>query len=68
MCRSATLNVLVKWYIRLPSLHGPQGKTALLQFRLRVVPVLVHDELLEPWEQARVAEYLAVIEILLTSL
>ena len=56
--------VLVNWNIWLSALHGADCETALLQFGLGVIPVLVHDEVLQSWEETHVAKHVAVVQSL----
>jgi hypothetical protein len=46
--------------VRVVPVDGPEGEAALLQLRLRVVPLLVDDELLQPREEADLREHAAV--------
>ena len=62
MCKKITH--LVHRYIWLPSLHGPECETALLQLGLGIVPFLIGDELIEPGEEADLGEDLAVLQVL----
>ena len=54
---------LVDWNVWLPPLHGPEGEAALLQLGLWVVPLLVGDELVEPWEEADLSKHHAIIQV-----
>jgi len=56
--------VLVNWNIWLSALHGADCETALLQFGLGVIPVLVHDEVLQSWEETHVAKHVTVVQSL----
>jgi len=56
--------ILVNRNIWLTTLHGADCETALLQFGLGVIPVLVHDEVLQSWEETHVAEHVAVVQSL----
>uniref|UniRef100_A0A182Q3E9 Uncharacterized protein n=1 Tax=Anopheles farauti TaxID=69004 RepID=A0A182Q3E9_9DIPT len=60
--RSRALDHLVHRDVRFATVHRAQREAALLQLRLRIVPVLVHDEILQPREQTHVTEGLAVLE------
>ena len=62
MCKKITH--LVHRYIWLPSLHGSECETALLQLGLGIVPFLIGDELIEPGEEADLGEDLAVLQVL----
>uniref|UniRef100_A0A182JB47 Uncharacterized protein n=1 Tax=Anopheles atroparvus TaxID=41427 RepID=A0A182JB47_ANOAO len=62
--RPGALDHLVHRYVRLPAVHRAERKAALLQLRFRIVPVLVHDEVLQPREQTHVAERFAVLQLL----
>lgn len=63
-CNFNCANALVNGNVRFSSIHGPQGEAALLQLGLGVIPVLVHDKLLQSREEAHIAESCAVFQIL----
>jgi hypothetical protein len=57
-------HILVNWNIWLSAIHGADCETALLQFGFGVIPVLVHDEVLQSWEETHVAKHVTVFQSL----
>ena len=56
--RSIKLNsdLLIDWNVRLSPIHRSQSKTALLEFRFGVIPILVHNEVFQTREEANLTE------------
>lgn len=59
---TARVDNLVERNLRLAIAHVPQCQAALLELRLRVVPILIADEMLQPWEEHNLAEPTTVFQ------
>uniref|UniRef100_A0A182M1A2 Uncharacterized protein n=1 Tax=Anopheles culicifacies TaxID=139723 RepID=A0A182M1A2_9DIPT len=59
---SGTFDHFVHGNVRFATVHRAQRQAALLQLRLWIVPVLVHDKVLQAREQTHVTEHLTVLE------
>lgn len=62
--RSLAFDDFIDRNVRLSAVHGAKRQTALLQLALRVVPVLVQNEVLQTGEEADLTERPAVLEAL----
>lgn len=62
ICWTSTLHHLIERNIWLAAIHRSQSETALLQLRLRIIPVLVHNKVLQSGEQTDGAKRHAMIK------